>query len=183
MKALVAQSCPTLGDRIDYSPPGPSVHGIFQAKILEWAVIPFSRESPQLRDGTQVSHIVGRFFIIWITREALIMKSVQFSSVQLLSGVWLFATPWIVVYHASPSMGFSRQEYWSGVPLPSPWLKSKTVMNTGDNVEQQKLSFIVPGNVRWYSYCYGLSAVSPRNWYTEALTPSVMILGSRVFGR
>ena len=64
MKALVAQSCPTLGDRIDYSPPGPSVHGIFQAKILEWAVIPFSRESPQLRDGTQVSHIVGRFFII-----------------------------------------------------------------------------------------------------------------------
>ena len=62
VKVLVNQLCPTLCDPKDYSPPGPSVHGIFQAKILEWAVIPFSRESPQLRDGTQVSHIVGRFF-------------------------------------------------------------------------------------------------------------------------
>ena len=43
-----------------------------------------------------------------------------FSLVQLLSRVWLFATPWTVAYQASPSMGFSRQEYWSGLPFPSP---------------------------------------------------------------
>ena len=43
----------------------------------------------------------------------------QLSSVQSLSRVWLFATPWTAAYQAPPSMGFSRQEYWSGVPLPS----------------------------------------------------------------
>ena len=53
-----------------YSPPGSSVHGIFQARILEWVAIPFSRGSSQPRDRTQVSHIAGRFFTVWATREA-----------------------------------------------------------------------------------------------------------------
>ena len=53
-----------------YSPPGSSVHGILQARILEWAAISFSRGSSQSRDGTQVSSIAGRFFTIWATREA-----------------------------------------------------------------------------------------------------------------
>ena len=61
---LVAQLCPTLCDPIDYSPPGSSIHGILQARILEWVAIPFSRGSFQRRDGTQVSCIAGRFFII-----------------------------------------------------------------------------------------------------------------------
>ena len=58
----VAQSCPTLCDPMACSLPGFSVHGIFQARILEWAAISFSRRSSQPRDGTQVSLIVGRCF-------------------------------------------------------------------------------------------------------------------------
>ena len=58
----VAQSCPTLCDPMDYSPPGFSVHQIFQARILEWVAISFSRGSSQPRDWTQVSHIAGRCF-------------------------------------------------------------------------------------------------------------------------
>ena len=66
----VAQSCLTLCDPMDYSPPGSSVHGISQARILEWVAISFSRGSSQSRDQTRVSHIAGRRFTIWATREA-----------------------------------------------------------------------------------------------------------------
>ena len=58
----VGQSCLTLCDPVDYSLPGSSVYGIFQARGLEWGAIAFSRESSQLRDRTQVSRIVGRRF-------------------------------------------------------------------------------------------------------------------------
>ena len=61
----VAQSCPTLCDPMDYT-----VHGILQARILEWVVFPFSSGSSQPRDQTQVSCIAGRFFTSWATREA-----------------------------------------------------------------------------------------------------------------
>ena len=66
---LVAHSCPDICDPLDCSPPGSSVHGIFQARILEWVAIPFSRGSSQPRDWTQVSCMSGRFFTIWATRE------------------------------------------------------------------------------------------------------------------
>ena len=59
-----AQSCPTLCGPMDYSPPGFSVHGIFQARILEWVAISFSRRSSQPKDRTQVSYVAGRFFTI-----------------------------------------------------------------------------------------------------------------------
>ena len=61
----VAQSCLTICDPMDCSPPGFSVHGSFQARVLEWAVISFSRGSSWFRDQTQVSCIAGRFFTIW----------------------------------------------------------------------------------------------------------------------
>ena len=64
--------CPTLCDPMDYSPPGSSVHGIFQAWILEWVAISFSRGSFGPRDRTQVSPVVGRRFTVWATREALL---------------------------------------------------------------------------------------------------------------
>ena len=64
----VAQSCPTLCDPMDCSPPGSSVHGILQARILEWVAISFSRGSSQPRDWTRVSCIAGRHFILWATR-------------------------------------------------------------------------------------------------------------------
>ena len=65
-----AQSCPTLCDPMDYSPPGSSVHGILQAKTLEWVAIAFSRGSSQPRYWTQVPWIAGQFFTIWAIREA-----------------------------------------------------------------------------------------------------------------
>ena len=65
----VAQSCPTLCDPMNHSPPGSSVHGIFQAWILGWVAVSFSRGSSWPRDWTQVSHIVGRRFTILATRE------------------------------------------------------------------------------------------------------------------
>ena len=82
------QSCPTLCDPRDGSPLGSSVPGILQARILEWVAISFSNE--------------------WKWKV----------KVKSLSRAWLLATPWTAAYQASLSMGFSRQEYWSGVPLP-----------------------------------------------------------------
>ena len=83
------QSCLTLCDPIDGSPPGSPVPGILQARTLEWVAISFSNA--------------------WKWKV----------KVKSLSRAWLLATPWTAAYQAPPSMGFSRQEYWSGVPLPS----------------------------------------------------------------
>ena len=84
------QSCPTLCDPIDGSPPGSPVPGILQARILDWIAISFSNA--------------------WKWKV----------KVKSLSSVRLLATPWTAAYEAPLCMGFSRQEYWSGVPLPSP---------------------------------------------------------------
>ena len=78
---LILQLCPTLCDPLDCSPLGSSVHGILQARILEWVAISFSRGSSQPRDQTLVSWIAGRFFTIWTTREAL--RVVQWLSIHL----------------------------------------------------------------------------------------------------
>ena len=67
----VAQSCPALCDPMDCSPPGSSIHGIFQARVLEWVAISFSRGSSWPRDRTWVSSTAGRRFTIWASREAL----------------------------------------------------------------------------------------------------------------
>ena len=61
---LVAWSCPTLCDPMGCSPPGFSIHGILQARILQWVAIPFSRGTSQPRDRTLVSCLAGRFFTI-----------------------------------------------------------------------------------------------------------------------
>ena len=84
------QSCPTLCDPIDGSPPGSPIPGILQTRTLEWGAISFSNASK------------------WKVK------------VKSLSHVRPSVTPWTAAYQAPPSMGFSRQEYWSGVPLPSP---------------------------------------------------------------
>ena len=76
---------------IDGSPPGSPVPGILQTRTLEWVAISFSNAGE------------------WKVK------------VKSLSCVRLLATPWTAAYQAPPSMGFSRQKYWSGVPLPSPW--------------------------------------------------------------
>ena len=122
------QSCPTLCDPIDSSPSGFPVPGILQARTLEWVAISFSNT--------------------WKWKV----------KVKSLSRVRLCVTPWTAAYQAPPSMGFSRQEYWSGVPLPSPslvfreiqikttinavihlpeWLTFKrlTIQSAGDDIE------------------------------------------------
>ena len=87
--AKLLQSCPTLCDPIDISPPASPVPGILQVRTLEWVAISFSNA--------------------WKWKV----------KVKSLSRVWLLATPWTAAYQAPLSMGFSRQEYWSGLPLPS----------------------------------------------------------------
>ena len=84
------QSCPTLCSPMDCSLPGFSIHGILQARTLEWVAISFSNA--------------------WKWKV----------KVKSLGRVWLLVTPWAAAYQAPPSMGFSGQQYWSGVPLPSP---------------------------------------------------------------
>ena len=101
------------------SPLGSSVHGISQARILEWVTISFSRGSSQPSGQTCVSFLTGSFF----TTEQP-GKPSQFRDiikwVKSLSRVRPSTTPWTAAFQAPPSMRFSRQEYWSGVPLPSP---------------------------------------------------------------
>ena len=90
---------------MDCSPPGSSVHEILQARVLRWVAMHFSGGYSQPRDQTQVSHIGGRWFNLWATREALLHT--KWSEVNSLSHVRLFSTPWTVAYQASPSKGFS----------------------------------------------------------------------------
>ena len=73
VKVLKAQLCPTLCSLIDCSMPGSSVHGISQVRLLEWIAIFFSRVSSQPRDWTQISCTAGRFFTIWVMREAYLL--------------------------------------------------------------------------------------------------------------
>ena len=111
---LVTQSCPALWDSMDCSPPGSSVHGTLQARILEWVAISFSRGSSWPRDWTPISHIVRQILYHLSHGKA------QSGSFKSLSCVQLFGTPWTVAYQAPLSMELSRQEYWSGWPFPSP---------------------------------------------------------------
>ena len=76
-KVLVTQSCLTLCDPMDYSPPGPFVHGILQARLLGWVAIPFSRGSSWPRDWTQVSWIAGTFFTVW---AAMLLAGIRSST-------------------------------------------------------------------------------------------------------
>ena len=92
------QSCPILCNSIDGSPPGSPIPGILQARTLERVAISFSNA--------------------WKWKE----------KVKSLSCVWPSATPWTAAFQAPPSMGFSRQDYWSGVPLPSPEVCSSRIL-------------------------------------------------------
>ena len=103
------QSCPTLCDPIDGSPPGSPAPGILQARTLEWVAISFSNA--------------------WKWKV----------KVKSLSRVWLLSIPWTAAYQAPPSMGFSRQEYWSGVPLPSPHDKPRQSLKSRDTTLLKKV--------------------------------------------
>ena len=82
----VTQSCLTLCDPMDGNLPGSAVHGIFQARILEWGAISFSRGSSQPRDRTQVCCIADRRFTVWATREAPVSCIMSWTSIHSSSG-------------------------------------------------------------------------------------------------
>ena len=104
------QSCPILCDPIDGSPPGSPISGILQARTLEWVAISFSNAWKWKLKGKSLSH------------------------------VRLLATPWTAAHPAPPSRGFSRQEYWSGLPLPSPGdLPNPRVEPTSPSIGRQVL--------------------------------------------
>ena len=93
-KGLVTQLCLTLCDPMDCGPPGSSGHGIFQARILEWVAIPFSKGPSQPRDWTQVSHIAGGIFTSWATGEAQLgWVAYPFSSVSSWPRNWTQGSP------------------------------------------------------------------------------------------
>ena len=132
------QSCPTLCNPIDGSPPGSTIPGILQARILEWVAISFSNT--------------------WKWKV----------KVKSLSHVRLLATPWTAAYQAPLSMGFARQEYWSGLPLPSLGRKAR------QHIKRQRQHFANKGS---YNQRYGFSSChvwiweldhkegwAPKNW-------------------
>ena len=84
----VAQSCSTLCDSVDCSLQCSPVHEIFQARVLEWVAISFSRGSSQPRDQTWVSRIVGRCFTIWATREIISIPNYQVYQMTTLNKQW-----------------------------------------------------------------------------------------------
>ena len=133
------------------SPPGSSGHGISQARMLEWIAISFSRGSSWLRDQTCISCIAGEFFTTEPPGKptTVYLKLKIKVKVKLLSHVWLFVTPWTVAYQAPPSMEFSRQEYWSGLPFPSPRdLPDPGIKPRSPALEAKSLPSQPPG--RWY---------------------------------
>ena len=140
------QSCPTLCDPIDSSPPGSPVPGILQARTLEWVAISFS-------DAWK-----------WKVK------------VKSLSCVRLLATPWTTAYQAPPSMRFSRQEYWSGVPLPSPQQKATLnflfVWLWWVLVAARRLSLVAASRGYSSARCRPLTAVAVRcgAWTLDAQT-------------
>ena len=103
----------TLCDPMDCSLPGSSVHGIFQAIVLEWIAISFFRGSYQPRDRTRVSRIVNRRFTVWATREVL------WYILLLAQSCRLFATPWTAAYHGSAVHGIfqARLLEWAAISL------------------------------------------------------------------
>ena len=104
----VAQSCLTLRDPMDCSLPGSSIRGIFQERVLEWVAISFSRGSSQSRDQTWVSHIVGRHFTIWATREAHIYVHKQFVYVYTCICIYINCLPKLLVNQNIPFLKHTK---------------------------------------------------------------------------
>ena len=131
------QLCPTLCHPIDGSPPGSPIPGILQARTLECVAISFSNAWK------------WKVKVMWLSR------------------VWLLATPWTVAYQPPSSTEFSRQEYGSGVPLPSP-------CNYPRNVRQKPLGLHLIGlgyglDIRIYKSLPGYSTLHPRMRTTEVI--------------
>ena len=112
----VTQSCSTLCDPMDGNLPGSTVHGIFQARILEWAAISFSSGSSQPRDRTQVSCIADRRFTIWFTREAC-----KYTKGQGISGANEMCLPFQTIIWVPRNFSPLSKQLWA--PFQAPIIK------------------------------------------------------------
>ena len=122
---------------MDCSLPGSSAHGIFQARIWNWVVISHSRVFP-----TQGSNLHLLSLLHW-QKNSLPLHHLKLKS---LSRVRLFATPWTVAQQAPLSMGFSRQEHWSGLPFPPPGdLPDSGIEHRSPALQADALTFEPPG--------------------------------------
>ena len=119
---LVPQSCLTLRDPMDYTLPDSSVHGILQARILEWVVIPFSRASFQLRDQTSVSCIARRLFTIWATMFDLTSILVRQILVRWLTSIH--------IYVGTSQFVYSFTNWWTFQLLSAFMIMKNAAMNT-----------------------------------------------------
>ena len=119
--AKLLQSCTTLCDAMDCSPPGSSVHGILQARILESVATSFSRRSSQPRGRTCISYVscIGRR-VLYHQRHLGSPMCTLLLLLSCFSHVQLSVTLWTVAHQAPLPMGFSRQGYWSRLPCPPP---------------------------------------------------------------
>ena len=127
-KVKVTQSCLTLWDPMDYT-----VHGILQARIMEWVAFPFPRGSSQPRDQIQVSHIAGRFFTSWTTGKP---KNTGVGSLSLLQ--WIFLT---------------QEQNWGLLPCRQIFYQLSRQGSPGvkDGLFNGKRSFISNGG--WQTFC------------------------------
>ena len=161
-------SCPVMSDSLqpmDCSLPGSSVYEILHARILEWVAIPFSRRSSWSRDQTQVSCTASRFLTIWATGGA--PMGLSFSSVQSLSRVWLFATPWIAALQGSLSITSS----WS-LPIP---MSIESVMPSNHLILCGPLLLLppIPPSIRVFSNESTLHMRWPKYWsFSFSISPS-----------
>ena len=162
-----AQSCLTLCNPMDCSSPGSSVLGIFQAIILEWIAIPLSRGSSQLRDWIHISCVGRQILTTKTPRKSHIGWSVQFSSVQSLSHVQLFAMPWIAAHQASLSITSS----WSLLKL----MPIELVMPSRHLILCCPLLLLppVPPSIRVFSNESTLHMRWPKYWsFSFSISPS-----------
>ena len=160
---------------MDCSMLGSSVHGILQARTLEWVGRLSSRGSSPSRDQTHVSYVscIGRWVLFhechtWEAQNPF--EKWKWTCVSL-SCVWLFVTPWTVPYQAPPSMGFSRQEYQSGLPFPLPNLKP-TLRSQTDDMKHVSFTYHWHHQMRDHScYVWSRWAFWCLIWYTGTSAP------------
>ena len=154
------QSCPTLCNPTDSSPPGCPISGILQARTLEWVAISSSNAGKCRVKG----------------------KS--------LSRARLLVTPWTAAYQAPLSMGFSRQEYWNGVPLPSPWKELETlIVCLWERKQKYKVKRKQPKHIytvantpeSWHSVTFSLHQASSSKWSIARMCSNVTKIFQQLF--
>ena len=146
----VAQTCPTLCNLVAFSLPGSSVHGILQARILEWAAFSFSRGSYWLSDWTQVSCITGRFFTIWDTRAGYFVNLLTVVLVFFFFFFWYYISRrGLEMLQPNAAIGDSSP----GFPLGLHWHSERGLINSEWGWAFQ-IFHSLHDIVRWSHYCW-----------------------------